>query len=209
MSEYVLFIEVIMLACVLAGGICASYFDIVQRRVPNSLTYFILILGVVGQILMVAVGVTTPTVVTMTILVGLVVAFGLTILRMWGPGHAKLFWAMSVALPPSLVPWKGVLEIDGPVFAVLTPAVLGYLVAYILGRIPTFRPECFPKRMEVCEAFLGFGAILGLFLGVIYLVIGRPVGFLESSAALFVGYKLLTRIIHKNTVALVQMVVSP
>ena len=58
------------------------------------------------------------------VLVGLGIALVLTVAGFWAPGDAKLFWAMVVALPPTLCPSGELLSLRATPTAILANALL-------------------------------------------------------------------------------------
>lgn len=93
-----------MLSAVLGIGLWVSLVDISTRRVPNKWTYSLLSIGLLGQGFMLVTEVTTPTRLAGVFGISLIIAMVLMVIRFWGPGDGKLFWATALALPPSLCP---------------------------------------------------------------------------------------------------------
>ena len=124
----------------------------------------------------------------------------LTLFRFWAPGDVKLFLAAVAALPPSLCPSADPLAPQAPPFALILNSLLCYLLVLLLAplwrREPggEGRPQAHrPGGRQWLRAGLGLAGLLGLALAFAWLVLQRPISYLEALAALFVGYRLLDR----------------
>lgn len=197
-SDPVFLVEWVMLSAVLGVGLYTSYTDLRLRRVPNRYTFALLAVGLLGQLLMVLLEVTTLNRVVAVLLTSLAVALGFTLFGFWAPGDAKLFWAAAVALPPSLCPSFDPFSWQGAPAALVLNALLCYLVVLLL--VPLWRREWKrgeeedrPQGRQWLQAACGLAGLLGLALGFAFLVLERPLSYLEGFAVLVIGYRLLER----------------
>lgn len=197
-SDPLFWVEWVMLSALLAVGLYVSYTDLRRRWVPNRFTFALLAIGLAGQGAMIYLGVTTWSRVVAILLTGLGVALLLILLGFWAPGDAKLFWAATVALPPSLCPSGDPFSLQAAPVALLLNALLGYLGVLLL--VPLWRRE-WKKDGEKdrsggrqwLQAALGQAGLLGLILGFAMGVLEGPVTYLEALAAMVIGYRLLER----------------
>ncbi len=195
-TDPVFLVETAMLATLLTVGFYTSYTDLKARRVPNRYTLALLGIGLIGQAAMVALDVTTFGRVAALLGIGLAVAVGLTLFGFWAPGDAKLFWAVVAALPPSLCPSPEPLAMQAAPFALILNSLICYLLVLLL--VPLWRREketnpARPGGRQWLRAALGLAGLLGLTLSFAWLVLGRPLSYLEAFAALVAGWVLLDR----------------
>ena len=199
-TDPVFLVETAMLASLLTVGFYTSYTDLKARWVPNRYTLALLGIGLIGQTAMVALDVTTVGRVGALLGIGLAVAVGLTLFGFWAPGDAKLFWAAVAALPPSLCPSPEPLAMQAAPFALILNSLLCYLAVLLL--VPLWRREpkeagrsqaARPGGSQWLQAAWGLAGLLGLALAFAWLVLQRPLSYLEALAALVVGYRLLDR----------------
>ena len=199
-TDPVFLLEMAMLASLLTVGCYTSYTDLKARWVPNRYTLTLLGIGLIGQAAMVALDVTTFGRVGALLGIGLAVALGLTLFGFWAPGDAKLFWAAVAALPPSLCPSPAPLAMQAAPFALILNSLICYLLVLLL--VPLWRREpkeegrsqaARPGGRQWLQAAWGLAGLLGLALAFAWLVLQRPLSYLEGLAALVVGYRLLDR----------------
>ena len=195
-TDPVFLVETAMLASLLTVGFYTGYTDLKARWVPNRYTLALLGIGLIGQTAMVALDVTTVGRVGALLGIGLAVAVGLTLFGFWAPGDAKLFWAAVAALPPSLCPSPEPLAMQAAPFALILNSLICYLLVLLL--VPLWRREketnpVRPGGRQWLRAALGLSGLLGLALAFAWLVLQRPLSYLEALAALIVGYRLLDR----------------
>ena len=199
-TDPVFLVETAMLASLLAVGFYTSCTDLKARWVPNRYTLALLGIGLAGQAAMVALDVTTFGRVGALLGIGLAVAVGLTVFGFWAPGDAKLFWAAVVALPPSLCPSPEPLAMQATPFALILNSLICYLVVLLL--VPLWRREpreegrsqaARPGGRQWLQAAWGLAGLLGLALAFAWLVLQRPLSYLEALVALVLGYRLLDR----------------
>ncbi len=199
-TDPVFLVETAMLASLLAVGFYTSCTDLKARRVPNRYTLTLLGIGLVGQAAMVGLDVTTFDRVAALLGIGLAVAVGLTLFGFWAPGDAKLFWAAVAALPPSLCPSPEPLAMQATPFALTLNTLICYLLVLLL--VPLWRREpkeegrsqaTRPGGRQWLQAAWGLAGLLGLALAFAWLVLQRPLSYLEALATLAIGYRLLDR----------------
>ena len=196
-SDPIFLVELAMLSALLSVGLYVSYTDIQRRWIPNRFTFALLAIGLVGQGVMVNLGVTTWSQIVVIFLTGLGMALLLILLGFWSPGDAKLFWAGVVALPPSIYPRSDMFSLQAAPVVVLFNALLCYLVVLLL--VPLWRREWHkedgerPIGKKRRQAAAGQAGLVGLILGFAVLVLEGPLSYLEVFAALVIGYRLLER----------------
>jgi Flp pilus assembly protein protease CpaA len=190
-------VELVMLSALLGVGFYVTYTDIKLRLVSNRCTFSLLAVGLVGQLLMRYLEVTTPSRIVAVLLIALGIAVVLTLFGFWAPGDAKLFWAAVVALPPSLCPSLDPFSLQTAPVALILNALLCYvlvlLVAPLWRRDSTSEVQERPGGRQWLQAAWGLAGLLGLSLGFALLVLGRPLSYLEAFGALVIGYRLLER----------------
>lgn len=197
-SDSVFWVELAMLSALLGVGFYVSYTDIKLRLVPNRYTFALLGLGLIGQLLMIYLDVTILSRVVAILLIGLGIAFALTLFGFWAPGDAKFFWAAVVALPPTLCPSIDPFSLQAAPAALVLNALLCYV--FVLLVVPLWRREELkgeeqdrPGGRQWLQAAWGLAGLLGLSLGFALLLLGRPLSYLEGFGALVIGYRLLER----------------
>lgn len=197
-TDPVFWVELAMLSALLAMGFYLSYTDLRTGRVPNRYTFALLAIGAIGQVTMLSLGATSWNRIAAVLALGLALAFVLTVVGFWAPGDAKLFWATAVALPPTLCPSFDPFSLQSAPLALVLNALLCYLLVLLL--VPLWRREWKkgeeqdrPGGRQWMQAAWGLGGLLGLALGFAFLVLERPLSYLEGFAVLVIGYWLLQR----------------
>jgi Flp pilus assembly protein protease CpaA len=94
--------EIWIISAVLATCVYVSYTDIKYRKIGNLCTYGLVLFGLVCQGISIYIGATSLPEVLWLLLGGLAIAFLMYYLGIWAPGDSKLFWGVSMALPPTL-----------------------------------------------------------------------------------------------------------
>ena len=185
-----------MLSTLLGIGLYVSYIDLTVRRVPNRCTFALLAVGLLGQGLMIVFEVTTLGRVGEIMLTSIVLALVLTLLGLWAPGDAKLFWAAVLALPPTLCPSFGIFSLHSTTLALFINALWCYLLVLLVVSFSRkdwkqVDTQGRPDFSEFGLAALILAALLGWVLWVPVLVLGRPLSYLEVLATIVIGYRLL------------------
>ena len=193
LGDPVLCVELLMLSALLTAGICVAYTALRFQRVPNRYTLGLLAIGVAGQVAMVGLGVGGWNQVVGTLLMGLVIAFILTLGGVWSPGDAKMYWAAVAALPPSLCPVGKWVSLETPPAALIVNSMVAY-VAVLVAAVGWQQRQWRTVKGNWgpwLQSAAGLGALLGLALSFAQLVMNRPLSYLEAFAFLVVGYRLL------------------
>ena len=193
LGDPVLWVEVLMLAALVTAGICAAYMDLRFQRVPNRYTLTLLGIGVTGQVAMAGLGVGGWNQLAGTLLLGLAVAFMLTLTGVWPPGDAKMYWAAVAALPPSLCPVGKWVSMETSPAALIVNTLVAYVAVLLAVVAWRQRPWTTVKenRGPWLQAAAGLGGLLGLALSFAQLVLNRPLSYLEAFAFLLVGFRVL------------------
>ncbi|MCK4448965.1 MAG: prepilin peptidase, partial [Anaerolineae bacterium] len=166
--------EILIIAIVLLCSLYVSYTDTRFRKIGNFYTYGLVACGLVCQGIFIYLGITTILQVAWLLLGGLAVAFLMYYLGIWSPGDSKLFWGVSVALPPtlySLGPWRY------PPFVIAVNTFVPYflvMMIYILvettlrQKVQVLRATLAPKFLLrfvlSLVSFTGVSAIINLIL---------------------------------------------
>ena len=95
-------VEFLALVAVLICCLYASYTDIRFRRIGNRCTFSLVFIGLLCQILFLFLEVTTPLRIGVLFFSGLVIGLLMYLWGLWSPGDAKLYWGVSLAVPPTL-----------------------------------------------------------------------------------------------------------
>ena len=189
-------VEWSMLSAVLGIGLWVSLVDISIRRVPNKWTYSLLGIGLIGQGFMLVTEVTTPTRLAGVFGISLIIAMVLMMIRFWGPGDGKLFWATALALPPSLCPTFQVFSLQNAGPALLINTLVIHLLSILFVSLFFWKNEEKPRVNEneintpILQVAVRLIGILGLLMGISILVMKRPFNYLEALAILVIGYRL-------------------
>lgn len=167
--------ENIAMIATIACCLYASYTDIKERKILNVCTYGLLLFGMVSQILFILEEKTTISQVATTALSSCLMAFLVYYSGIWSPGDSKLFWGVSVTLPPSIFKYATMGSLLPPVIIIINIFTLYffYVVFYLLfftsweHKKKAFRQSIDFKVWD----FLGFLFNLPCFLGLGYVVI--------------------------------------
>ena len=103
-DNVVFWVEWLMLSAVLGVGLHASFADIYSQKVPNVWTMGLMGVGLAGQGTMYVYGITEVHQIAGVIICSIAIGVGMTLVRVWGPGHGKLFLGTALTLPPTLCP---------------------------------------------------------------------------------------------------------
>ena len=151
-GDPVLWVELVMLSALLTAGLCAAWTDLRFHRVPNRYTLGLLAIGVAGQAAMVGLGVGGGNHLAGTLLLGLTIAFMLTLTGVWPPADAKMYWAAVAALPPSLCPVGKWVSMETPPAALIVNTLVAYVAVLLPGHSSkgagTGSPLPYPKSVN-------------------------------------------------------------
>ncbi|MXX39567.1 MAG: hypothetical protein F4Z85_16175 [Gemmatimonadetes bacterium] len=192
----VFWVEWLMLSALLGIGIYVSYTDLTMRRVPNRCTVALLAVGLLGQALMTLLGETTLAQIGWVLLTSLVLVVTLTLVGLWAPGDAKLFWAASAALPPTLCPTVEPFSLHSTTPALLINALWCYLLILLVISFSRrdwkqVEAQGRPSMRHFGLAAWALAALLGWVLWIPVLILNRPLSYLEALAVIAIGYRLL------------------
>lgn len=172
--------ENIAIIATIACCLYASYTDIKERKILNVCTFGLLLFGMVSQILFIMEEKTTISQVATTALSSLMIAFITYYSGIWSPGDSKLFWGVSVALPPSIFKYAAMGSLLPPVIIIINIFTLYffYIVFYLLFFTSwEHKKKAFRQSINFkIGNFLSFLFNLPCFLGLGYVVtyiIGR------------------------------------
>ncbi|MCY3720590.1 MAG: A24 family peptidase [Candidatus Poribacteria bacterium] len=93
--------ERMVFLAVLSCGLYTGYTDFRYGKIANIYTLFLIGFGLISQVLFISEGDITWLHSGITILGGLGLAFAMFYTGIWAAGDAKLFWGISLLLPPS------------------------------------------------------------------------------------------------------------
>lgn len=87
---------------ILSCGLYTGYTDFRYGKIPNIYTLTLIILGIISQALFVTAGEITLVHSCTTLFGGLAISFAMFYTGIWAAGDAKLFWGISLLMPPSV-----------------------------------------------------------------------------------------------------------
>jgi len=193
------------LSLLLTAGLYASYTDIRFRRIENRWTFVLIGAGVLSQIVFGVLGYTSPTRILILFGIALAMAFFLYFFGLWSPGDAKLFWGISLLLPPPLVYGQvGGLPTEYPPVALLINAFVPYFVLFLAitlvrgawhrrGKEGT-SPPSFKGVVDVLYRLTAF---VGLMFALIE-VLPFHLGFFYQFLLILSGFYLLERLVPRS-----------
>ena len=123
-------LEWVLLCSIMVIASYTTYTDISHREIPNSATWTLLGLGLIGQIGLWVLGEVEFVQIGLSFLLGFAVGYLLFMYGFWGAGDAKLYWAMVTAMPSTLFgeKWPTVslafFSLDTPIWALLVNTIL-------------------------------------------------------------------------------------
>ena len=166
-------ITFLSLSLLLTVGLYASYTDIRFRRIENRWTFVLIGAGVLSQIVFGVLGYTSATRILILFGIALALAFSLYFFGLWSPGDAKLFWGISLLLPPTLTYGQlGSLPTEYPPVALLINAFVPYFVLFLAitlvrGAWRTRGKEqtSHPSLKSVLDVLYRLTAFVGLMFG--------------------------------------------
>ena len=93
--------EKMIFLAILSCGLYTGYTDFRYRKIPNIYTLILIAFGVISQVLFVTTGEITWLHSCITFFGGLAISFALFYTGIWAAGDAKLFWGISLLIPPN------------------------------------------------------------------------------------------------------------
>ncbi len=126
----VFLLEWALLCSIMVVASYTTYTDISHREIPNSATWILLGLGLMGQMGLWVLGEVTLVQIGLSCLLGFVVGYLLFMYGFWGAGDAKLYWAMVAAIPSTLFggQWPtfslAFFSLNAPIWALLVNTIL-------------------------------------------------------------------------------------
>ena len=127
-----------LLCSIMVVASYTTYTDLSHREIPNSATWILLGLGLIGQIGLWVLGEVTLVQIGLSFLLGFAVGYLLFMYGFWGAGDAKLYWAMVAAIPSTLFGPKwptfslAFFALDTPLWALLVNTILTNTVFLIV-----------------------------------------------------------------------------
>lgn len=201
----VFWIEFGMLSALLTVGLYTSIWDIRTRLIPNKPVLILLICGILGQMLMIHLNVTSISQVGGNILVALGIALGLTFCGFWAPGDAKLFCTVVLALPPSLIsPLAHPVSLAATPGALILNVLFCYLIVLLLlpllqrGATAGLEQQAFVNVRDGFWAAWGLAGLLGVVIGFSLFILDRPLRYMEALAFLMLGYRLMDHCLDRK-----------
>lgn len=194
-------LELFLLIAVFSISGYTAYTDTKSCKISNLCTYGLALAGALSQAIFVYLGLLTLPQYLWLILGGLAIAFLLFTLGIWSPGDAKLFWAVSVALPPALL--TGARWNYAP-FVILINTFIPYFCAMVLIILfrTTARQKLQTLRSMLAPSFLLRYAFSLLAFGSIALWVNRwlPIrlDYFGSVCLFIVLYSLFDRAVTKR-----------
>ena len=126
----VFLLEWVLLCSIMVVASYTTYTDISHREIPNSATWTLLGLGLMGQMGLWVLGEVALVQIGLSFLLGFAVGYLLFMYGFWGAGDAKLYWAMVAAMPSTLFGPKwptfslAFFSLDTPIWALLVNTIL-------------------------------------------------------------------------------------
>lgn len=219
--DTVFLLELVMICAIMVVGCYVSYTDIQFREISNLASWGLLGLGLTGQLGFWALGKTGLMQMGGVLAGGFMVSYLLYLYGFWAPGDAKLFWAVVVALPPTLfgsfwsttslpseIFWsRAFFSFDMPLWALLLNAILlnflFLLSSLVYHRLLRRRSSVSTAKAEIktvawLRSALEIAALSGLVSGGAVLVLGRALAFAEATILVLVLYLIITRIVNQD-----------
>ena len=199
-----IFLEFVLLSGLLTVGCYTAYMDVRFRRLPNRWVYGLLGGGLLGQLMFLDLLATSWSNIGLVFAGGFVVSYLLYAYGFWAPGDAKLYWAVVVALPPSLVPVHDAFSMNDPLWAIfINSVVLSFL--FIAGLLVSSRRSRARLAASIREARVDAKSLLrtgaravalaGIALMATAFVIERPMVVTENLLLLMVLFLASERLV--------------
>lgn len=196
--DSIFLLEMIALGLILVVCCYASYTDIHFRIISNFWSWAVLICGMFLQIGFWSLNQTTPLQIGLTLILGFAVAYILYAYGFWAPGDAKLFWSVTVAMPPTLFHATPFFSMNASLWALLVNTVLVNLIILVGVMLYQRQRRLIALRQDFdIREWLSAGVELfgleGVALGLGSFVAEEPLTFSEAAAFMLVLYMLMTR----------------
>lgn len=199
-------LEVVMLCLIMMVGSYAIYTDIRFLEIPNLSVLFLLLAGLVSQMVFWVWGETTLWQVGLVTSAGLGLGYLLFLYGFWAAGDAKLFWVVLVALPPTICPlsFSSFFSFNASIWALLSNAMVLNFVAtllFLLKQKQLFRQK---KRhtlrlKSVLWSGLHIAGLSGYIIWIGMFFLNRPMILSEATICTLVCYALTERFIQQQS----------
>ena len=195
-------IELALLCSIMAAGCYVVYVDILTLRIPNRITLSLFILGGLGQAFFYWSGIIAVDYLLFVTVGGFFVAFLLFVYGYWSAGDAKFYWAISVAVPPTLFSETHHYFLNSPIWSVFLNSLLVNFVItlafVVLYRGSRSRLHVSIKNIDWYLVALGSVSVIGYVLELGPRLFGRPLSLVESSLAALVTILLARRFVPRS-----------
>ena len=199
-------LELVMLCLIMMVGSYAIYTDIRFREISNLSVLVLLLAGLVGQMILWVWGETTFWQVGLVTSAGLVLGYLLFLYGFWAAGDAKLFWAMLVALPPTICPIfsYSFFSFNASIWALLSNAMaLNFVVTllFLLGQKQLFhqRNHRTLQLKSVLWSGLHIAGLSGWMIWIGMFFLSRPMTLSEATISTLVCYVLMERFVQQQS----------
>ncbi len=141
----VFWVEWVLLCSIMVVASYTTYTDISHREIPNTATWILLGLGLIGQMGLWVLDEVTLVQIGLSFVLGFAIGYLLFMYGFWGAGDAKLYWAMVAALPSTLFGQQGpaasltFFSLDTPIWALLVNTILTNTV-FLLALLVIHKP---------------------------------------------------------------------
>ena len=126
----VFLLEWALLCSIMVVASYTTYTDISHREIPNSATWTLLGLGLMGQTGLWVLGEVALAQIGLSFVLGFAIGYLLFMYGFWGAGDAKLYWTMVAAMPSTLFGQKWLtfslafFSLGTPIWALLVNTIL-------------------------------------------------------------------------------------
>ena len=161
-----------MFIAMLSCGLYTGYTDFRYGKIANIYTLFLIGFGVISQGLFIGEGDITWLHSCVTILGGLGLAFAMFYTGIWAAGDAKLFWGISLLLPPSVLSRTPATQFHPLILLVNIFILFLVYVTFtsifkttfqqqktLIARSCTAQLKQFPRRLLQVLSYIGIGGL--------------------------------------------------
>ncbi len=193
----------------IACSLWASATDLRSRKIRNVCSVGLLCAGVAFQLIFWLQGDTSGSYVVIVVAGGGALAYLTHVLRLTAPGDAKLFWAASVALPPSL--FSSPRGYEFPLMVLATNVFVLYffiLVGAALIRTTgsekarAFRAALVPRsiagNVSRIFGFIGLATLVGAGIAALKQAVSLPVGPVFQFLLTMTAFAILSRVAERH-----------